>query len=122
MVAETGERDGDDRRSGLTASDASAIAEFAARVRSALGSGVLDMRLFGSKATGRDVPGSDIDILVVLEEASVGVEDQVLAVAFEVNLAHDVYISPRVVGRAVLEDPVWKITPFLRAATAGVPV
>ncbi len=122
MVAETGERDGDDRRTGLTASDAAAIAEFAARVRGALGTGVLDMRLFGSKATGGDVPGSDFDILVVVEEASVGVEDQVLGIAFEVNLAHDVYISPRVVGRAVLEDPVWKITPFLRAAAAGMPV
>ncbi len=80
------------------------------------------MRLFGSKATGRDVPGSDIDILVVVGEASVGIEDQVLAIAFEVNLAHDVYISPRVVARTVLEDPVWKMTPFLQAAAAGTPV
>ena len=106
----------------LKASDASAIADFAARVRSALGSRVLDIRVFGSKATGRDVPGSDIDLLVVVEEATVDVEDRVLAIAFDVNLARDVYISPRVVGRAVLDDPVWKITPFLRAALAGMPV
>jgi predicted nucleotidyltransferase len=106
----------------LKASDASAIADFAARVRSALGTRVLDMRMFGSKATGHDVPGSDIDILVVVEEARVDIEDRVLAIAFDVNLAHDVYISPRVVGRAVLDDPVWKITRFLRAAVAGMPV
>jgi predicted nucleotidyltransferase len=95
----------------LSASDASAIADFAARVRSALGD-VVDMRLFGSKAAGRDVPDSDIDILVVVRVASVAVEDQVLAIAFEVNLAHDVYISPRVVGRSTLEHPVWRITPL----------
>jgi predicted nucleotidyltransferase len=117
-----GDRDGGDRPPNLKTVDASAVADFAARVRSALGSRVLDMRLFGSKATGRDVPGSDIDVLVVVEEASLDVEDRVLAIAFEVNLAHDVYISPRVVGRAVLDDPVWKITPFLRAALAGIPV
>lgn len=80
------------------------------------------MRLFGSKATGRDVPGSDLDILVVVREASVGVEDQVLAIAFEVNPAHDVFISPCVVGRAVLEHPVWRITPFLQSAMGGTPV
>ena len=80
------------------------------------------MRLFGSKAAGRDVPDSDIDILVVVRAASVAVEDQVLAIAFEVNLTHDVYISPRVIARATLDDPVWRITPFLRAALAGVPV
>jgi len=110
------------RRGVLSAPDASAIADFAARVRGALGGDVLDMRLFGSKATGRDVPGSDIDILVVVRAASVGVEDQVLAIAFDVNLAHDVYISPRVIARATLDDPVWRITPFVQAALAGVPV
>jgi hypothetical protein len=33
--------------------DAAAVTEFADKVRSALGSDVLDLRLFGSKATGR---------------------------------------------------------------------
>lgn len=103
-------------------SDASAIADFAARVRSALGSAVLDMRLFGSKMTGRDVPGSDIDILVVVGEARIDVEDRILAIAFDVNLAYDVFISPIVVDRATVDDPVWRITPFLQAARVGMPV
>ena len=102
--------------------DAAAVADFAARVRSALGSGVIDMRLFGSKMTGRDVPDSDIDILVVVGEARIDVEDRILAIAFDVNLAYDVFISPIVVGQATLDDPVWRITPFLRAARAGMPV
>ena len=122
MPAAGGEPGDGGRRGVLSASDASAIADFAARVRSALGGDVVDMRLFGSKAAGRDVPDSDIDILVVVRAASVAVEDQVLAIAFEVNLTHDVYISPRVIARATLDDPVWRITPFLRAALAGVPV
>jgi len=106
----------------LAPSDAAAVAGFVEKVRSALGGDVLEMRLFGSKATGEDVPGSDIDILVVVQDARVDVEDRVLAIAFDVNLAHDVYISPRVVGRATLEHPVWRITPYLRAAVAGIRV
>lgn len=106
----------------LKPTDAAAVAEFADKVRAALGSDVLDMRLFGSKATGQDAPDSDIDILVVVTESRTDVEDRILAIAFDVNLAHDVFISPSVVGRATLDDPVGRITPFLKAALAGAPV
>lgn len=106
----------------LRPADADAVAEFVGRVRRALGTDVLDLRLFGSKATGQDVPESDIDILVVVQDARVEVEDRILAIAFDVNLVHEVYISPRVVSQAMVEHPVWKITPFLRAALSGIPV
>jgi len=96
--------------------DAAAIEDFVARVRTALGDNLLDLRLFGSKATGRDTPESDIDILVITDKASVALEDRVLAIAFDVNLAHDVYISPRVIERAVLEHPVWSRTLFVQTA------
>ena len=96
--------------------DAAAIEDFVARVRIALGDNLLDLRLFGSKATGRDTVESDIDILVIVDEATVTIEDSVLAIAFDVNLAHDVYISPRVVERAILQHPVWSGTLFVRTA------
>jgi hypothetical protein len=35
--------------------------------------------------------------------------------AFDVNFKHEVYISPRVVDRSILSDPVWSVTPFLQA-------
>jgi uncharacterized protein len=84
-------------------------------VRAVLGNNLLEVKLFGSKATGKDQPDSDIDVLVAVEKGSVAVEDQVLDVAFDTNLKHEVYISPRVVDRATLADPVWSITPFLKA-------
>jgi predicted nucleotidyltransferase len=119
-----GARDGvvDGDGSFLAPADATAVREFAERVRGALGSNVVEMRLFGSKATGQDVPGSDIDILVVVAEPGPENEKKILAIAFDINLAHDVFISPSVIERAVLEDPVWRVTAFLRAATAGLPV
>lgn len=103
--------------------DAAAVHDFVGRVRAALGDSVLELRLFGSKATGHDTPESDIDILVLVHEATVALEDRVLAIAFDVNLAHDVYISPRVVARATVEDPVWSRTLFVRAAMRdGIPL
>ena len=84
---------------------------------------MVSLKLFGSKASGKDVADSDIDVLVVVQEADVAVEDEVLDIAFEVNLAHDVYISPCVIPSAVFNDPVWSITPFILALERdGIPI
>lgn len=107
----------------LNQKDAAAVQEFTERVRAKLGEKLVALRLFGSKATGRDVAESDIDILLVIDAPSIVAEDEVLDIAFAVNVAHDVYISPRVIPKQVLEDPVWKITPFLRNVTMeGIPL
>ena len=103
--------------------DQAALTDFLKKVRSALGDRLIEAKLFGSKASGKDEPDSDIDVLVVVDQARVELEDRVLDIAFDVNLAHDVYLSPRVVARAILEDPVWSITPFLQAiAKEGIPL
>ena len=107
----------------LKPKDAAAIDEFVQTIRSGLQSHVVDLNLFGSKATGRDVEESDIDVLIVVDQKTPGLEDRIVDIAFDVNLAHDVYISPRVIDKAILDDPVWKITPFLRhIAAEGVPL
>lgn len=99
----------------LETRDAVALGEFVRRIRAILGAELVGLKLFGSKARGDSAPDSDIDVAVVVKEASTRVWDRVLDVAFEVNLAHDVYISPRVIDQSILKDPVWKITPFLQA-------
>ena len=103
------------RRVRLKSNDAAALQEFLQKVRAALGNNLVEAKLFGSKATGRDQPDSDIDVLVVVNQNGVEIEDRVLDIAFDVNLKHDVYISPRVIDRSILSDPVWSITPFLQA-------
>jgi len=107
----------------LKPKDAAALEEFVGRLRAVLGSNLIEVKLFGSKATGRDQPESDIDVLVSVEKGGVDVEDGVLDIAFDTNLKHEVYISPRVIDRATLADPVWRITPFLKAiAEEGIPL
>jgi predicted nucleotidyltransferase len=99
----------------LTARSALAVREFVERVRAALGSNVVEFRLFGSHARGDDRPGSDIDIALLVHGDRRGAEDTAVDIAFDVNVAHDVYISPRVIERHVLDDPVWRATAFLQA-------
>jgi predicted nucleotidyltransferase len=111
------------RRVKLKAKDAAAIEEFVERLRTVLANNLIEVKLFGSKATGKDQPESDIDLLVAVETGGVEVEDEILDIAFDTNLKHEVYISPRVIDRATLADPVWSITPFLKAiAKEGVPL
>ena len=99
----------------LSATDAAAVREFARAVRAALGPTLVDLRLFGSKARGEDDPYSDIDIAVVVREVDRKIWDMVVDLAFDISLAHGVYISPRVISVAVLRDPVWCLTGFLQA-------
>lgn len=93
----------------------SAVAEFVTRVRAALGQNLVDVRLFGSRARGDSRPDSDIDIALVVEADRTRAEDVAIDIAFDVNVASDLYISPRVIERQVLEHPVWRTTGFVQA-------
>lgn len=99
----------------LKTKDRDALEDFVKRLReSPLREEIRDIRLFGSKLRGDDTPDSDIDVLVIVSRLDRGVRDAVIDVAFDVNLRHDVYISPRVIPEHVFRDPVWKLTPFIQ--------
>ena len=99
----------------VTGAAAAALDEFVRAVRARLGANLQALKLFGSRARGDAAPDSDIDVLVVVHANRVGAEDAVIDIAFDVNLAHGVYVSPRVIEQATLEHPVWRITPFVQA-------
>jgi uncharacterized protein len=96
-----------------------ALAEFVRRLRGSLAENIVDVRLFGSEARGNATPESDLDVLVVVQPDSsrVQLEDRVIDIAFDVNLAFNVYISPRVVTPAILNHPVWSTTAFIKNVT-----
>ena len=100
----------------LDARRQAAIGDFVDRIRAALGAHIVDLRLFGSVARGEANPDSDIDILVVVEpdDERATLERKAVDIAFDVNLQHDVYISPRVLASGMVADPVWGQTPFLK--------
>ena len=78
---------------------------------------LVDLRLFGSVARREANPDSDIDILVVVQPDNERsrLERRAVDIAFDVNLEHDLYISPRVLSSAMLAHPVWGQTPFLKS-------
>ena len=92
------------------------MTEFVKRLQLQLAAHVVDVRLFGSEARGEATPESDIDVLVVVQPESdrVALEDRVIDIAFDVNLAFSVYLSPRVVTPGILNHPVWRETPFIK--------
>jgi len=93
-----------------------ALGLFAERAREILGPKLLELRLFGSEARGEAGPDSDLDVLVVVQpdtERTI-LEDRVIDIAFDVNLEFGLYISPRVVTPGILNDPVWRETPFFK--------
>ncbi len=101
----------------LDARRQAAIADFVTRIRADLGPHLVDLRLFGSVARRDADADSDIDILVVIrpDEQRSRLERQAVDIAFDVNLKHDLYISPRVLGSEMLAHPVWGQAPFFKA-------
>ena len=75
---------------------------------------ILDFRIYGSKAKGTDVQGSDIDIMIVLEDHSPAIESEIDDLIFDVNLKYDCLISALYFGRnelefgALAESPIYK--------------
>ena len=76
--------------------------------------GVLDLKIYGSKARGTDVQDSDLDIMIVLEENTPRIESQIDDLIFDINLKHDCFITALYFSRKELEagslaeSPIYK--------------
>jgi hypothetical protein len=79
-----------------------------------LGPNLLELRLYGAKARGESSDDAELEVVVLVVRSSGEVEDQVVRTAFDVDLAHDVHISPRVLTPEKLTDPAWRMTGFIR--------
>ncbi|MDY6777570.1 MAG: nucleotidyltransferase domain-containing protein [Candidatus Nanohaloarchaea archaeon] len=76
--------------------DRSDITDFADRVRDALGDRVEEILLFGSYATGDYVPGSDVDIAVLVSERQPGDEEQVWDIVETFQQERDIRVTPKI--------------------------
>jgi len=76
--------------------------------------GILDFRVFGSKAKGTDVEDSDLDVMIILEEHSARVESEIDDLIFDINLEYDCFITALYFGQKELEmgplaeSPIYK--------------
>jgi predicted nucleotidyltransferase len=83
----------------LEAREQQAVRAFVSQLRDWLTDRLLDMVLFGSKARGDSGPWSDIDILIVVQEESWPLRQEISTLAARISLDHGVLIGPRVIGR-----------------------
>jgi predicted nucleotidyltransferase len=82
-----------------------AALEFARCVRERLAHRVLDIRVFGSRTRGEARPDSDLDIIVLLDEASLRDRNQISDLGSDLLLSMDLPfpIAPRVMAKEHFE-------------------
>jgi len=78
-----------------------AFERFRERVMKDYGDTVEKIILFGSVARGDHGEGSDVDVLVVVDEKAV--KEDIVGIAFEIMLETDIYISPKVISQEQLD-------------------
>lgn len=85
--------------------------------------GLLDLRLFGSKARGESHSESDIDVMIEIADSNSEIEAQISEIIFKINLQNDSFISAVIFSRRELqegplgESPLYKIV-----QKEGVPI
>jgi predicted nucleotidyltransferase len=77
---------------------AEVLEAFAARVRERLGPDLLELRAFGSVARGEANEESDIDVLVLVREATFALRRDILDLAADLWIETGLEISPTVLG------------------------
>jgi len=98
----------------LKDNDRLAIEEFRKRMTDLFGNRICSLILFGSKISGADSEYSDIDIFITAKDCDSEMKDKIIDIAFDVNLAYGVYISPRVVPLKLFNNKLFRCTPFLQ--------
>ncbi len=78
----------------LSEVEKTALQEFTTRVKSALKYNIREIKLFGSKSTGRFHEDSDIDVLVVIYKRDEKVFDLISESLLDVELKYDALIPP----------------------------
>jgi uncharacterized protein len=75
---------------------------------------VVEMKLYGSKARGDSTPGSDVDVLIVLEDYNWEAEKAVYNLCYDVGLDRGVFIAPSLYTRPEYESSLTRSTLFYR--------
>jgi predicted nucleotidyltransferase len=88
-----------------------------------LGNNLINIYLFGSQATGKEKPGSDYDILILLKTKNDWkTKDKVIDICYEIDLKHDILIDPHILSEVELNSIRGKQPIFINAINNGIKV
>lgn len=89
---------------GLTTKDKEALALFKHKLQAEFGERLDSTQLFGSKARGEATKHSDVDVLVILKDATWRDRSHVSDLSFRVLLASDVVLSTKTFSPEQFEE------------------
>ena len=99
-------------QSGLSPNERKALSALGKALRRRYG--IIDFRLFGSKARGEAGSDSDIDVMIEVDGLTPELEREIDELVFGINLRFDCFISALLFSRSELEEgpmdesPVYK--------------
>ena len=103
-------------KAALSRNEQDAVTEFKANLINKVGNYLIEIKLFGSKATGDSTTYSDLYLLVILSEVTTDLKDFIYDVAVDMNLKYDVVISPVIYSKHLYQSDYLKDTCFYKAA------
>jgi predicted nucleotidyltransferase len=98
----------------LNKQEETALKQFKANLKQVLGSQLIELNLFGSKARGDDHHDSDIDVLVIVAGQDWRICDTVYDIATDILLQTNVCISPKVISESKFCQLREEGAPFIR--------
>lgn len=84
----------------LNPTEKKALNEFSSLIKNALNKNLFDLKLFGSKSTGKFHDESDIDVLVVVKHRDEEVMNSISDILLDIELKYASKISPVVLTTA----------------------
>lgn len=98
-----------------------ALSELTAELRKKYG--VVEVRLFGSKARGADTAESDVDVMVLLKRRTPEIESEVDDLIFDLNLKHACLITAVYFSEEEIRVGPMAASPIYRRIMAeGIPL
>jgi predicted nucleotidyltransferase len=85
--------------SDLSGQELAALRSYVAALQTRFGSRLVDVLIFGSKARGEALPGSDVDVAVILSQPSPDDLGDARGLAFDIWLEHKVFLSIRAMSQ-----------------------
>jgi predicted nucleotidyltransferase len=87
------------RLNNLSVREAAALTAYVAALQARFRDQLVDVLLFGSRARGDAQPGSDIDVLVMLNNSIPKAFSDARGLGFDILLTHEVFLSIRVMSK-----------------------
>ena len=77
--------------------------------------GLVDFKVFGSKAREEDTAESDIDVMIELSQVNPHIEAEINSIVFHINLKHNCFISTVIFGEEELTKGPMDQSPLYKA-------